>query len=63
MPKRYGNLGMFDLNILNLGAKLHYLRAYWGTLTKEGDRLRQMYKIFLMDVGLDGDIFKRIPMS
>ena len=50
---------MFDLNILNLGAKLHFLRAYWGTLTKEGDRLRQMYKAFFMDIGLDGNIFDK----
>ena len=59
MPTRYGGLGMFDLNILNLGAKLHFLRAYWGTLTKEGDRLRQMYKAFFMDIGLDGNIFDK----
>ena len=50
---------MFDLNILNLGAKLHYLRVFWGTLTKQGDRLRQMYEAFLMDVGLDGNIFDK----
>ena len=32
-PVRYGGLGMFDLNILCLGEKLHFIRSFWGTPT------------------------------
>ena len=54
---------MFDLNIKCLGVKLHYLRTYWGTPTQEGCHLQQMYKVFLMDIGIGGNIFNRDYMS
>ena len=59
MPVRYGGLGMFDLNILCLGEKLHHVRSFWGTLTEEGRQLLHMYETFLMDVGLSGDVLAR----
>ena len=59
LPHRYGGLGMFDLNILCAGAKLHFVRSFWNTFTPEGDHLCQSYETFLMDVGLGGNIFSR----
>ena len=51
LPRKYGGLNMFDLNIKCLGAKLHYLRTHWGSPTQEGEHLQAMYKAFIMDIG------------
>ena len=40
LPRKYGGLNMFDLNVKMLGAKLHYLRIHWGTKSQEGNHLQ-----------------------
>ena len=59
LPRKYGGLNMFDLNIICLGAKLHYLRTHWGSQTQEGKHLQAMYEAFIMDIGIGGNIFAR----
>jgi len=55
----YQGLGMFDLNVDNLGLRIHFLRQHWGIPSPIGNILRQGYEAFLMDVGLNGNIFTR----
>jgi hypothetical protein len=59
LPKMFQGLGMFDLNVDNLGLRIHFLRQHWGIPSPIGNILRQGYEAFLMDVGLNGNIFTR----
>ena len=50
LPRKYGGLNIFDLNIKCLRAKLHYLRTHWGFQSQEGQHLQ---------LGLESNIFER----
>ena len=62
LPEMYQGLGMFDLNVERLGAKIFFLRRHWRTPKAMGQMLMQAYETFQMDVGLHGNIFTR-PFS
>ena len=57
LPRKYGGLNMFDLNVKMLGAKPHYLRMHWGTKSQEGDHLQVQYEALRMDIRLGGNVF------
>ena len=59
LPEMYQGLGMFDLNVERLGAKVFFLRRHWGTQEVMGQMLRHAFEVFQVDVGLHGNIFTR----
>ena len=59
LPKKYGGLGYFDLNIDNLGERFHFIARHWDLPTATGKTLRQAYETFRLSVGLGGNIFER----
>ena len=59
MLNKFGGLGMIDLNSMSLGDMLHPIRRFWGTQTEDYNLIKHAYETFLMDVGLEGNIFTR----
>ncbi len=57
MPDMYQGLGMFDLNVECLSAKVYFMRRHWNMSKAMGKMLRQAYEVFQIDVGLGGNIF------
>ena len=53
----YQGLGMFNLNIDGLGTRIFFLRQRWNMNTPISKMLRQAFKAFQMNVGLEGNIF------
>ena len=56
MSNRFGGLGMIELNGMSLRDRLHHIRRFWGTQTKEYNWLKHAYETFLVDVGLGGNV-------
>ena len=46
LPKKYGGLGYFDLNIDNLGDRFHFIARHWDLPTATGKTLRLAYGSF-----------------
>ena len=59
LPEMFQGLGMFNLNVDGLGVRIHFLKQNWGLNMAAGHLLRHAYKVFQMEVGLDGNIFTR----
>ena len=59
LPEMYQGLGMFNLSLDCLAARINYLRRHWGLSTAVGSMLKQGYEVFQMDLGLQGNIFCR----
>ena len=59
ISKKYGGLGLFDLNIDNLGERMHFITSHWDLPTATGQTLRHAYEMFRISVGLGGHIFER----
>ena len=59
MPEMFQGLGMFDLNVERLGAKIHFLRRHWNSNEAMGLMVRNAYETFQLDIGLHGNIFTR----
>ena len=55
----FQGLGMFNLNVDGLGARIHFLKHNWGLNTAAGHLLWHAFGVFQMEVGLDGNIFTR----
>ena len=47
---------MIELNDMSLGDRLHHIRRFWGTQTKEYNWLKHTHETLLMDVGLKGNV-------
>ena len=58
LPEEFQGLGLFDLNIDRLSAKVLFLRRYWRTEDATGHFLKQAFEIFLMDLGMGGNTFE-----
>ena len=59
LPEMYQGLGMFNLNIDGLGARIFFLRQHWNMNTPISQILRQTFEAFQMNVGLEGNTFER----
>ena len=59
MSNTFKGLGMMELNSKGLGERIHHVRRFWGTQTKEYNWLKHTYETFLMDVGLEGNVIAR----
>ena len=59
LPSAWGGLGMFDLNLENLGARCLLIQNHWGTTSVDGQALQVGYETFRVDTGLGGNIFDR----
>ena len=59
LPEMYQGLGLFNLNIDGLGARIFFLRQHWNMTTPIGQMLKQAFEAFQMNVGLEGNIFER----
>ena len=59
MSKTFGGLGLFDLNVDNLGDRFHFISCHWDLPTATGQTLRHAYETFRISVGLGGNIFER----
>ena len=57
LPKEWGGLGMFLLNIENLGARCLLILNHWGKQSEVGKALQTSYEVFRTDTGLGGNIF------
>ena len=59
IPKKYGGLGYFDLNMDNLVDRFHFIAFHWDLNSAAGQTLRHAYETFRLSVGLGGHIFER----
>ena len=59
IPEMYQGLGMFNLNIDGLGARIFFLYRHWNMDTPMGQMLKQAFEALQMNVGLEGNIFVR----
>ena len=59
LPSAWGGLGMFIVNIENLGARCLLLQNHWATSSVDGTALQTGYETFRVDTGLGGDILTR----
>jgi hypothetical protein len=49
-------MGMFDLNVDHIGAKVYFMERHWDTPEMMGSMLLQAFEVFQMDVGLQDNI-------
>ena len=54
LPEMFQGLGMFNLNVDGLGARIHFLKHNWGLNTAAGHLLRHAYKVFQIEVAETG---------
>ena len=59
MSNKFGGLGMIHLNSMSLGDRLHHIRRFWGTQTEDSNWIKHVYETFIMDLGLEGNVFTR----
>ncbi|EJK71944.1 hypothetical protein THAOC_06571 [Thalassiosira oceanica] len=59
LPSAWGGLGIFVVNIENLGARCLLLQNHWATSSVDGTALQTGYETFRVDTGLGGNILTR----
>lgn len=58
LPEMFQGLGLPNMNLRMLGAKIHFLHCTWGFTGAAADLLTFSFESFMVEVGIYGNIFE-----